>query len=172
MSGKDDDSTLSRYTQFTRTFLSLLFDAPATLIKGTAEKFQGDRKTVPYYHRRFNRVPTIDECYTDDVMCRFEADQQFKRDKKVDNDILFILRKRWMHCVFSDYSNRNTKCKVMKDTYNETSDEWMLKYGHLPVYYDVVNAFMKQKHRMVHERRMREKGAAEAEMVDGGGEMM
>ena len=34
-----------------------------------------------YYHRRFNRVPTIDQCEIDDPLCRYEADAQFKRDK-------------------------------------------------------------------------------------------
>ena len=34
-----------------------------------------------YYHQKFRRVPTFDECYTDDMVCRFEAQQQFNRDK-------------------------------------------------------------------------------------------
>jgi len=34
-----------------------------------------------YYHRRYRRVPTIDECYVNDPLCKFEAQEQFKRDK-------------------------------------------------------------------------------------------
>lgn len=29
------------------------------------------------------RVPTIDQCYEDDVVCDFEANSQFKRDRLV-----------------------------------------------------------------------------------------
>ena len=36
------------------------------------------REPYPWYHRKYNRVPTIDECYVDDLMCREEADLQFK----------------------------------------------------------------------------------------------
>lgn len=34
-----------------------------------------------YYHRRFERVPTIDQCEIDDPLCRYEANVQFQRDK-------------------------------------------------------------------------------------------
>lgn len=36
-----------------------------------------------YYHRKFARVPTIDECHEGDFTCYFEANEQFKRDKYV-----------------------------------------------------------------------------------------
>ena len=42
------------------------------------------QKVYPYYHRRFKRVPTIDQCDTEDMACVYEADQQFKRDKYVE----------------------------------------------------------------------------------------
>lgn len=40
-----------------------------------------NRPDYVYYHQQFRRVPTIDECYTDDPVCMFEAQQQFNRDK-------------------------------------------------------------------------------------------
>lgn len=42
-----------------------------------------NQKKYPWYHQQFRRVPTIDQCYTDDVVCDFEANQQFKRDRFV-----------------------------------------------------------------------------------------
>lgn len=33
-----------------------------------------------WYHRKYPRVPTVDQCYTDDPICIFEADQQLERD--------------------------------------------------------------------------------------------
>lgn len=40
-----------------------------------------NQKDYVWYHQRFRRVPTIDECYTDDIICKHEAQLQFKRDK-------------------------------------------------------------------------------------------
>ena len=37
-----------------------------------------------YYHRRYRRVPTIDECEVGDPVCYFEANEQFKRDRSVE----------------------------------------------------------------------------------------
>lgn len=42
---------------------------------------QPNQQSYPWYHQKFRRVPTIDECYTDDVVCQFEANFQYKRDK-------------------------------------------------------------------------------------------
>jgi NADH dehydrogenase (ubiquinone) 1 beta subcomplex subunit 10 len=40
-----------------------------------------NQKDYAWYHQRYRRVPTIDECYTDDPVCQHEAQLQFKRDK-------------------------------------------------------------------------------------------
>jgi NADH-ubiquinone oxidoreductase subunit 10 len=41
------------------------------------------QKKSVYYHRRYRRVPTIDECTVNDPLCYFEANEQFKRDRLV-----------------------------------------------------------------------------------------
>jgi len=53
-----------------------------------------------WYHRRFQRVPGIETCYMDDVVCREEAHWQFMRDKMVDQEIVKILRDRMNDCFF------------------------------------------------------------------------
>ncbi len=50
------------------------------------------------YHRRLNRVPTIDECYMSDWICREEAQMQFVRDKKVEGAIVRLLERRLDDC--------------------------------------------------------------------------
>jgi len=54
-------------------------DKPVTWFRETV--VVPNRSDHVYYHQKFRRVPTIDECYTDDAVCRFEAQQQFNRDK-------------------------------------------------------------------------------------------
>jgi NADH dehydrogenase (ubiquinone) 1 beta subcomplex subunit 10 len=58
--------------------LTSIFDGPATLFRNIVQK---TRKEQPYYHREFKRVPTIDECDYNDVICISEANEQFLRDR-------------------------------------------------------------------------------------------
>lgn len=52
------------------------------LICFAAEKIvEPNQKKYPWYHKQYRRVPTIDQCYTDDPVCDFEANAQFKRDR-------------------------------------------------------------------------------------------
>ena len=43
-------------------------------------------------------MPTIDQCHLDDIVCREEANYQYKRDKAVDNRILNIMKARVDDC--------------------------------------------------------------------------
>merc|ERR1711909_141657 len=106
-----------------------------------------------WYHRKFRRVPTIDECYTDDIVCYTEANEQFKRDRNVDNEILNILRQRQEDCIMWNGHDYKTKCADIIEDYNTGATNWFAKYGDLGVYGTVKDAFMKQKHRMIWERR-------------------
>lgn len=40
-----------------------------------------NQKKYPWYHQKFRRIPTIDECGELDIVCIVEAEHQFKRDK-------------------------------------------------------------------------------------------
>ncbi len=39
------------------------------------------RNSPVYYHRKYNRVPTVDECDVDDMVCVYEATDQMNRDR-------------------------------------------------------------------------------------------
>ncbi|XP_050101381.1 NADH dehydrogenase [ubiquinone] 1 beta subcomplex subunit 10 [Anopheles aquasalis] len=126
-------------------------DGPVTWFR---EKIvEPNRQTYPWYHQQFRRVPTIDQCYTDDAVCIFEANQQFRRDKMVDNEILAILRQRFEDCVMYEQPDHVRKCKSFLDTYEKAAENWFIKYGDLGGYANAKTAYMKQKHRMIWERR-------------------
>ncbi|XP_018323898.1 NADH dehydrogenase [ubiquinone] 1 beta subcomplex subunit 10 [Agrilus planipennis] len=116
-----------------------------------------NQQKYPWYHQKFRRVPTIDECYTDDPICYFEADAQYRRDRKVDSEILSILRRRFEDCVLYEAPDDAEKCKPLLDTLNEATTNWFIKYGDLGGYHNVKAAYMKQKHRLIWERRQKAK---------------
>nr|CAG4638194.1 EOG090X0LTN [Chydorus sphaericus] len=112
-----------------------------------------NREDYVWYHRKFRRVPTFDECYTDDLVCRFEAQAQFNRDKKVDGEIIAVLRNRYKECVIYEMPDQARKCEKMRTDFEDASTNFCIKYGDLGPKNDVQQAYMKQKHRMIWERR-------------------
>lgn len=86
-----------------------------------------NQKKYPWYHQQFQRVPTIDQCYMDDVCCQYEADMQFKRDKLVDNEILSILRQRFEDCVQYESPDHVAKCTPLYDYYHKAEENWFSK---------------------------------------------
>jgi len=128
-----------------------VLEAPVVWVR---EKIvEPNQKSYPWYHERFRRVPTIDQCYTDDPVCYFEANMQYKRDKLVDNEILSILRQRFEDCVMYEAPDHIEKCKDLLKEYEDANTNWFTKYGDLGAYHNVKTCYMKQKHRMIWERR-------------------
>lgn len=111
------------------------------------------QQDYPWYHQVFKRVPTIDECHEDDPICYYEANCQYKRDRQVDTEILNILRHRFEDCVMLEKPDHMDRCREIHRDYEEAATNWFIKYGDLGGYHNVRSAFMKQKHRMMWERR-------------------
>ncbi|XP_042216710.1 NADH dehydrogenase [ubiquinone] 1 beta subcomplex subunit 10-like [Homarus americanus] len=149
MGGGGDDSH-NTFISFIQAVSNTL-DAPVTWFRESV--VTKNRPQYPWYHRQFRRVPTIDECYTDDVVCFIEANEQFKRDRMVDNEVLNILRQRQEDCILYEATDHKEKCAGLMEVYDKAAENWFIKYGDLGVYGTVVDAYMKQKHRMIWERR-------------------
>ncbi|KRX26766.1 NADH dehydrogenase [ubiquinone] 1 beta subcomplex subunit 10 [Trichinella nelsoni] len=140
-----------------------MLDIPATWMKeNVVDPLQKDRK-MPYYHQRFNRVRTIDECAVDDRVCYEEAQMQYHLDKMVDGYILDILRNRMQRCREYYMNNAEYKCAKCIDDFEQAELNFYIKYGDMGYYGDVLTAYTKQKHRMIWERRHPEIMAARAE---------
>lgn len=128
-------------------------DKPVTFFREKiVEPLRGSEQPV-YYHRKFRRVPTIDQCDVNDAVCIYEANQQFKRDKFVDNEILNILRHRRIECITFYGPDSDERCKKVAEEYEEAAGNWFMKYGDIGVAGTVKDAYMKQKHRLIWERR-------------------
>lgn len=132
--------------------LYYVVDTPVTFFR---EKIvEPNQQKYPWYHQKFRRVPTIDECYTDDLICYTEANYQYLRDKAVDDHILDILRSRYEECaVYHGHDDRKEMCGHLLDAYDEAAGAWFAKYGDLGITANATRVFMKQKHRMIWERR-------------------
>lgn len=102
-----------------------MFNNICLLIKETI--VTPNQKQYPWYHEKFRRVPTIDECYTDDYVCIFEADSQWRRDKMVENEIVSILRARFEDCMLYEAPDHLSKCKPIRDIYDKAAENWFIK---------------------------------------------
>jgi len=128
-----------------------ILDGPVTWFRETV--VTPNQTDYNWYHRNYRRVPTIDECLINDPVCIYEANSQFKRDRLVDSEIVYILRMRLDACWKQEYPDHKGPCKQLEEDLKLAEENWFSKYGDLGAFYDVRMAFMKQKHRMIWERR-------------------
>ena len=59
---------IDKYHMF-RAMDTIIFGPVYWARKNIVEPLKGE--SYPWYHRRFNRVPGIEDCYTDDIVCRY-----------------------------------------------------------------------------------------------------
>jgi len=135
----------------------VLFAVPRYIKTNWVEPNQQD---YPYYHRRYRRVPTIDECYTHDYVCQFEADEQMVRDRDVEKNICVILQHRMLDCYQTNmqgfYERRDEAddpCRDLKNDYIRAQMNFYIKYGDMFHKHGARDVLMKQKHRLIWERR-------------------
>ncbi|XP_014669277.1 PREDICTED: NADH dehydrogenase [ubiquinone] 1 beta subcomplex subunit 10-like [Priapulus caudatus] len=134
-----------------RHTLYKIIDTPVSLFRERV--VEPNRKSYPYYHRKFKRVPNIDTCDVGDYVCFVEAHEQFRRDKLVESEILAILRQRREACIAYEGADWKKKCQQVMDDYTNAETNWFIKYGDLGAYGNVKDAYMKQKHRLIWQRR-------------------
>ncbi|XP_002731868.1 NADH dehydrogenase [ubiquinone] 1 beta subcomplex subunit 10-like [Saccoglossus kowalevskii] len=128
-------------------------DVPVTWFR---EKIEGqqNKNVYPYYHQQYRRVPDIDQCDVNDISCMYEAEMQFKRDKRVDEEITKILRKRMEDCWVIEGESAIQNCKSVVDQYDREATNYNTKYGNLGGFGSARRCLMKQKYRMIEERNL------------------
>lgn len=112
-----------------------------------------------WYHKKYEKALPIDECFTDDFVCIYEADIEYKRNRQVDRAILDLLQYRYDNCNFWNKTTRDQEyvsenCDDIALSIEREELNYKIKYGDLPNKGTVLQAFNKQKHRMIMERRI------------------
>ncbi|ELU01334.1 hypothetical protein CAPTEDRAFT_29499, partial [Capitella teleta] len=80
-----------------------------------------------YYHRRYRRIPGVDECEIGDEICFYEVNKQFKRDKMVDGEVLNILRQRKVECGVYYGEDKKKYCEKEFKDYEEAAANFFQK---------------------------------------------
>ncbi|XP_067284917.1 NADH dehydrogenase [ubiquinone] 1 beta subcomplex subunit 10 [Pseudorasbora parva] len=134
--------------------LSKLFyysvDVPVTTFRGIIEGIQGDKKSH-YYHQKFRRVPELTECQEGDYLCYYEAEMQWRRDYKVDQEIVKVIQERLRACQQREGPSYRQNCNKELKQFDEVSKGFQSRYGDLGAYASSRKCLMKQKERMMAE---------------------
>lgn len=101
----------------------------------------------------FQRVPDLSQCLEDDLFCQYEAEMQWKRDLKVDSEILKIMRERYTACIKREGYSSAQNCAELKEEYAQASRGYKARYEYLGANGNARKCLMKQKERMIEERK-------------------
>lgn len=135
--------------------------APVHWLREKVLEYKGPK--YYWYHKKFNRVLPIDECYHDDRACFYEANLEYRRNYLVDRQTLNILLSRYQNCTYWNIQNKGYRggmvveeeCEPYRQKYLEEEINFYIKYGELKAFSSVIDAFTKQKYRMIMERRVK-----------------
>ncbi|CAL8272403.1 unnamed protein product [Lota lota] len=123
-------------------------DLPVTKFRECIDSIQSGNKSV-YYHQRFRRVPDLTECEEGDYVCYYEAEMQWRRDYKVDQEIVRILQERMRACTQREGDSYHQNCSKELQQYNDATKAFLSRYGDLGAYASGRKCLMKQKERMM-----------------------
>ncbi|XP_023140627.1 NADH dehydrogenase [ubiquinone] 1 beta subcomplex subunit 10 [Amphiprion ocellaris] len=132
--------------------LSKLFyysvDLPVTTFRDAIDNIRSRNKLV-YYHQKFRRVPDLTDCQEGDYVCYYEAEMQWRRDYKVDQEIVKVIQERLKACQQREGNSYQQNCAKEIQQFNEVTKNYLSRYGDLGAYANGRKCLMKQKERMM-----------------------
>ncbi|XP_016094005.1 NADH dehydrogenase [ubiquinone] 1 beta subcomplex subunit 10-like [Sinocyclocheilus anshuiensis] len=135
--------------------LSKLFyysvDLPVTTFRDIVEGIQSGKKSH-YYHQKFRRVPELTQCREGDYVCYYEAEMQWRRDYKVDQEIVKVIQERLRACQQREGPSYRQNCYKELQQFEQVSKSFQSRYGDLGAYASARKCLMKQKERMMAEQ--------------------
>ncbi|XP_051243693.1 NADH dehydrogenase [ubiquinone] 1 beta subcomplex subunit 10 [Dicentrarchus labrax] len=144
----DKQTALPNPAQILSKVFYYTVDLPVTTFRDTIESLRAKNKLV-YYHQNFRRVPDLTECQEGDYTCYYEAEMQWRRDYKVDQEIVKVVQKRMRACQHREGASYKQNCAKEMQQFEEVTNAFTSRYGDLGVYASARKCLMKQKERMM-----------------------